>query len=81
MRISPYRNGDRRIQGVVVTFVDVTSLTQAEDRSSILIAELHHRTRNLLTVVQAIASLTLGKGGTLAGFTDRLAALGRAQEP
>jgi two-component system, chemotaxis family, CheB/CheR fusion protein len=64
----------------VVSFVDVTSLTRAEGRQKVLIAELHHRTRNLLTVVQAIASLTIGKGGTMKGFTERLAALGRAQE-
>jgi two-component system CheB/CheR fusion protein len=80
VRISPYRDSDRRIRGAVLSFVDVTSLTQAEGRQRVLIAELHHRTRNLLTVVQAIASLTLGKGGTLGSFTDRLAALGRVQD-
>jgi two-component system CheB/CheR fusion protein len=80
VRISPYRNGDGQIQGVVVSFVDVTGLTRSEEQQKILIAELHHRTRNLLTVVQAIATLTLGKGGTMQSFTDRLGALGRAQE-
>jgi two-component system CheB/CheR fusion protein len=80
VRISPYRNGDGRIHGVVVSFVDVSGLTRAEDQQKVLIAELHHRTRNLLTVVQAIASLTLGKGGTMKSFTERLGALGRAQE-
>lgn len=80
VRISPYRNGDGRIHGVVVSFVEVTGLTRAEDLQKVLIAELHHRTRNLLTVVQAIAALTLGKGGTMRSFTERLAALGRAQE-
>jgi two-component system CheB/CheR fusion protein len=55
VRISPYRNGDGRIHGVVVSFVDVSGLTRAEDQQKVLIAELHHRTRNLLTVVQAIA--------------------------
>jgi two-component system CheB/CheR fusion protein len=80
VRISPYRDGGGRTHGVVVSFVDVTSLTLAENQQKVLIAELHHRTRNLLTVVQAIASLTLGKGGTMKSFTDRLAALGRAQE-
>jgi two-component system CheB/CheR fusion protein len=80
VRVSPYRDLDRRTRGVVVSFVDVTGLTLAEDRQKVLIGELHHRTRNLLTVVQAIASLTLGKGGTMKSFTDRLAALGRAQE-
>ncbi len=89
VRISPYRDADGHTQGVVVSFLDVTSLTraegrvitlaEAEERQQVLIAELHHRTRNLLSVVQAIAALTLGKGGTMKSFTDRLAALGRAQ--
>ena len=79
VRISPYRAADRRTRGVVVTFVDVTSVTRAEHQQKVLIAELHHRTRNLLTVVQAIATLTLGRGGTIKSFSERLAALGRAQ--
>ena len=40
---------------------------------------MYKRQRNLLTVVQAIARMTLGKGGSLQSFNDRLAALGRAQ--
>ena len=80
VRLSPYRDADQRTSGVVVSFVDVSSLSKAEGRQRVLIAELHHRTRNLLTVVQAIAALTLGRGGTLKSFTERLAALGRAQE-
>jgi two-component system CheB/CheR fusion protein len=80
VRFSAYRDRDRRTRGVVISFVDITGLTHAEGQQNVLIAELHHRTRNLLTVVQAIAMLTLGKGGTLKSFTDRLAALGRAQD-
>jgi len=79
VRILPYREAGAGIRGVVLSFVDVTGLTQAEDQQRVLIGELHHRTRNLLTVVQAIATLTLGKGGSLQGFMDRLGALGRAQ--
>ncbi|MDB5374164.1 MAG: chemotaxis protein CheR [Belnapia sp.] len=79
MRLSPYRGTDRRTKGVVVCFIDVTSLAEAESRQQVLIAELHHRTRNLLTVVQAIAAMTLGKGSTLKSFTDRLTAMGRVQ--
>ncbi|WP_372620410.1 chemotaxis protein CheB [Falsiroseomonas sp.] len=80
VRLSPYRDGNQKTKGVVVTFVDITNLSEAEDRQRVLVAELHHRTRNLLTVVQAIAALTLGKGGSLKSFNERLAALGRAQE-
>ena len=79
VRIAPYRNLDRRIDGVVVTFVDVTSLARAESRQRVLIAELQHRTRNLLSIVQSIAQQTLGNGGSLDSFTERLGALGRVQ--
>jgi two-component system CheB/CheR fusion protein len=79
VRIAPYRGGDEKTEGVVVTFIDVTSLTHAEMRQRTLIAELQHRTRNLLAIVQAIARQTLGKGGSLDAFSSRLATLGRVQ--
>ena len=79
VRIAPYRDLERRTDGVVVTFLDVSGLTRAESRQHILIAELQHRTRNLLALVQAIATQTLGKGGSLDSFIDRLCALGRVQ--
>ncbi|MGY4363547.1 two-component system CheB/CheR fusion protein [Bradyrhizobium sp. i1.7.7] len=70
-RLGPYRDGDHKTEGVVVTFVNVTSLTRSEARQRVLIAELQHRTRNLLTVVQSIGRQTLGKGGTYADFTNK----------
>ena len=48
-----------------------------------LVAELHHRTRNLLAVVQSIALQTLRTSASLEGFGDefesRLEALSRVQ--
>ncbi|MFB6452805.1 CheR family methyltransferase [Bradyrhizobium tunisiense] len=79
VRLAPYRDNDRTIQGVVVTFIDVTSLTRSEARQRVLIAELQHRTRNLFSVVEALAQQTLGNGGSLQEFSTRLAALGRVQ--
>ena len=79
VQFSPYRNVDKAVAGVVVTFVDVTGLTVAEARLRVLVSELQHRTRNLLGVVQAIARQTLGKGGSLDAFKQRLSALGRVQ--
>ena len=79
VRLAPYRDMRHVTEGVVVTFIDVTSLTQAEARQRVLVAELQHRTRNLLAMVQAIAHQTLGKGGSLESFTARLSALGRVQ--
>ena len=79
VRLSPYRGGDKRTEGVVIAFIDVTTITRAEERQDVLIAELQHRTRNLLAVVQSVAQQTLGKGGTLEELSARLAALGRIQ--
>ncbi|MCK1383765.1 CheR family methyltransferase [Bradyrhizobium sp. 21] len=79
VRLAPYRDGNHGIEGVVVTFIDVTSLTSSEAKQRILIAELQHRTRNLLSIVQSLAQQTLGKGGSLKAFSTRLAALGRVQ--
>ncbi|WP_419730584.1 CheR family methyltransferase [Lichenicola sp.] len=79
MRLSAYRDVQHKVEGVVVTFVDITTLAQAELRQTVLIAELQHRTRNLLAMVQAIALQTLGKGGTIESYMHRLSALGRVQ--
>jgi len=79
VRLAPYRNGDRQIDGVVIAFVDVTDMVHAEDRQNVLIGELQHRTRNLLAVIQSIAEQTLTADQKLETFTSRLAALGRLQ--
>ena len=79
VRLGPYRNADQKIEGVVITFVDVTILTQAEARQRVLIAELQHRTRNLLTVVQSMARQTFAGTPILDSFLTRLSALGRVQ--
>jgi PAS domain S-box-containing protein len=67
----------------VGTSTDVHDLRQLHDQQSLLIAELQHRTRNLLAVVQSIMQQTLAKSRTLEEFgqkfQDRLAALSRVQ--
>ncbi len=55
VRILPYRSIDNFIAGVVITFIDVTAITRAEDRQRLLLAELQHRVRNTLGVVRSIA--------------------------
>lgn len=56
-------------------------LARSEERLKVLIAELQHRTRNLVGVVRAIAHRTLASSTSLEafenGFCDRLAALAR----
>jgi len=83
MRVTPYRGSAQTIDGVVASFVDISNLSAAEARQRLLIAELQHRTRNLLAVVRAISSQTILTSGTIkefeAKFNDRLGALSRVQ--
>lgn len=62
---------------------DITEERETAARMSILVAELHHRTRNLLSVVRAMADKTLRRSTDLPDFTmrfgTRLAALARVQ--
>jgi PAS domain S-box-containing protein len=63
--------------------VDVTRRKRAETAQKLLVAELQHRTRNLLAIVQSIALQTLESSASLAAFgrefNDRLKVLGRVQ--
>ena len=77
MRILPYRGRNNVIDGVLVTFVDVTNIVEAEAHQRTLVEELNHRVRNMLTVVGAIAKQTLSSTETPEHFTD--AFLGRIQ--
>jgi len=67
----------------VGTMTDIHDLRGLQDRQQVLMAELQHRTRNLLAVVQAIATQTLRKSGSMEAFGDefesRLRALSRVQ--
>ncbi|MGH7025105.1 MAG: CheR family methyltransferase [Caulobacteraceae bacterium] len=74
LRLVPYRGADNTIEGVVLTFVDVTTLTRAEAHQKVLIAELNHRVKNMLTVVISIAEQTFKGPGDPATFKDRFIA-------
>ena len=68
MRVRPYRTLDDRIDGVVITFVDVTERHEAEkqweSRQQLLLRELSHRVKNTLSVVQSIVGHTLQRNAT-----------------
>jgi two-component system, chemotaxis family, CheB/CheR fusion protein len=63
--------------------IEVHELRELQDRQQTLVSELHHRTRNLITVVRSLSDRTLDRADTLedfgARFNLRLAALARAQ--
>ncbi|WP_158266819.1 PAS domain-containing protein [Alsobacter soli] len=71
----------RRVVGVVI---DVTERRQAEERQQILTAELTHRVKNILAVVQSIADITLRRSADLPtarqALAGRLSALAKAHD-
>jgi two-component system CheB/CheR fusion protein len=82
VRLRPYRTVDDKIDGVVVTFVDVSDRKAWDERQKLLLGELSHRIKNTLAVVQSIAHQTQRYSGSsedfIARFDGRLRALGTA---
>ena len=70
-------------QDWVGTSADVHEMRGLQDRQQVLLAELQHRTRNLLALVQAIARQTVKSSSSLQEFSrhfeNRLGALSRVQ--
>ncbi|WP_419898798.1 PAS domain-containing protein [Roseomonas sp. USHLN139] len=75
----PIRDGTGRVRWIGGIGKDVTEEKRAAARQEVLVAELQHRSRNLLAVIRAVACKTLGRSGSVAAFDQRLAALSRAQ--
>ena len=76
--LNPILDDSGDVQGVFIIASETTEQTQQR----VLVAELQHRTRNLLAVVRAIASQTFGRradGTALPAFIDRLTSLARVQ--
>jgi two-component system CheB/CheR fusion protein len=69
MRILPYRTPDSTVDGTLVTFVDVTSVVNAERHQRLLVDELNHRVKNMLTVVISLSTQTLHGAKTLEDFS------------
>lgn len=67
----------------VGTMTDIGDLRGLQSRQHVLMAELQHRTRNLLSVVQSIANHTIRSSSSLEAFGtqfgNRLRALSRVQ--
>ena len=75
---------DSDTRTLLLSFVDATERLDRDAEKDLLVGELRHRIRNLLTVVQAIARQTLAKGRSGEEYRDaflgRFDALVRAHE-
>ncbi len=81
----PVRDASGSVRGGVAVVVDTTARRNAEQRQALLVAELNHRAKNMLAVVQSVAAQTLR--GTAdeperfaRHFSARLQALARAHD-
>ncbi|RYG34994.1 MAG: chemotaxis protein CheR [Burkholderiales bacterium] len=81
-RFIPYTSIDGGIEGVVLTFIDVSLLAHAAARQQVLISELNHRVKNILAVAVAIAERTSASAGSADDYkhrlVERLRAMGRS---
>lgn len=84
VRTLPYWTGSGKVEGAVLTFNDVTGLAQAEDQQRVLVAELNHRVKNMLTVIVSVATQTLKRSAdpeaAREAFLDRLHGMARSYE-
>src|SRR3954467_434712 len=82
-RAKPLEGMDILTRDWVGTMTDIDDLRGLQNRQQVLMAELQHRTRNLLSVVQAIANQTLRSSESLESFktqfNSRLGAISRVQ--
>jgi PAS domain S-box-containing protein len=67
----------RRAVGVVATVQDISERKEHEERLNLLMREVNHRARNMLSVVDAIAHQTVADGGR---FSERIEALAAHQD-
>jgi PAS domain S-box-containing protein len=82
-RAAPVYNAVGRVVEWLGTSTDVDDLIQLQQQQAVLVAELQHRTRNLMGVVESIVRRTI-KGSTSLedfreGIAHRLATLARVQ--
>ncbi|HEY1542477.1 MAG TPA: HWE histidine kinase domain-containing protein [Xanthobacteraceae bacterium] len=54
--------------GFILTLTDITERKRAEEHQTMLVAELNHRVKNILAVVQSVASQTVASSPSLDQF-------------
>jgi PAS domain S-box-containing protein len=69
--VDAQRDADGRIVGIVCASVEITEQKDRESRIRLLMRELTHRSKNLLTVIDAIARQTAAHSDGLKDFLTR----------
>jgi PAS domain S-box-containing protein len=78
----PELDGDGNIIGVVVVVFDITDRKRAEEHIRLLLSEVNHRSKNMLSVVSAIAQQTTAPSPKefVQRFSDRIQALAASHD-
>ncbi|HEV7276524.1 MAG TPA: PAS domain S-box protein [Devosiaceae bacterium] len=82
-RAAPVRDQTETIVEWLGTSTDIHDIRELQERQNVLVAELQHRTRNLMGVVRSMSDKTARTSADLPGFRtrfrERLEALSRVQ--
>ena len=70
--ISPVREGNGRIAGVSLVARDISARRAAEQKAALLLGELDHRVKNILSIVSAVISQTLKTTPTPEAFATEV---------
>ena len=80
---APLRQAGGAIGGCVITLVDLSERKALEKRQALVLRELDHRIKNMLTLVLSISARTLSTSESMAEFnerfTNRISALAATQ--
>jgi PAS domain S-box-containing protein len=83
VRGEPLRDPKGRVSQWFGAVTDIHDLMQLQERQSVLVAELQHRTRNLMAVVETVIRKSLASSGDMADaksrIDERFGALSRVQ--
>ena len=80
--LAPIFGDDGEVCMLVASGFDISSREEARAHAQILMGEINHRSKNILTLVQAVARQT-ARGGSadfVSRFEERLSALAKAQD-
>src|SRR5581483_11382725 len=72
LRISPVLDATGKVVGASKIARDITEKKQAQARQELLTSEIHHRTKNLLAVVQAVVSRSFENKQSVAEAKDAI---------
>lgn len=84
LKIEPDTDADGKVVGVLTTITDIDDMKYRETVLKTLLRELSHRSKNLLAIIQSVASQTarhsLGLDDFLLAFRNRVQSMAQSQD-